>query len=145
MNRGEFLKLSCTGCMLSAAGLLSVTQLLSCAPGTGMHIYKAPVTDKTIAVPEAQVSNDAVTIVRGKGMDYDIALRRGTEAGTYEALLLRCTHFSNPVQPAGKDYVCNLHGSRFDAHGEVLNGPASTPLTHLPCTVAGGNVLIHVS
>ena len=144
MKRSEFLKLSCTGCMLSAAGLLSVTELLSCAPGTGAKIYKAPVADKTITVPEARVTADAVIIVRGKGMDYDIALRRSTEAGAYEALLLRCTHFSNPLQPSGKGYHCDLHGSEFDTRGKVLKGPAGKPLAQLQCTVAGGNILIHV-
>ena len=142
MKRDAFLKISCTGCLLGAAGLLSVTELISCAPGVGMNIYKAPVSDKSIAVPEAKVAGDAVTIVRGRGMDYDIALRR-VEAG-YEALLLRCTHFNNPLQPSGKGYQCDLHGSRFDAGGKVLTGPASTPLTALPCTVQNGNILIHI-
>lgn len=144
MKRSDFLKLSCTGCMLGAAGLFSVTELLSCAPGTGMNIYKAPVTDKTITVPEAQVGADAVLIVRGKGMDYDIALRRSAEDGLYEALLLRCTHFSNPLVQTGRGFHCNLHGSEFDRHGKVLKGPAGQPLAQLKCTVSNGNILIHV-
>jgi Rieske Fe-S protein len=144
MKRSEFLQISCTGCMLSAAGLLSVTELLSCAAGAGMRIYKTQVADKMIAVPESRVAGEAITIVRGKGMDYDIALRRGTDAGAYEALLLRCTHFNNPLQPAGNGYHCDLHGSEFDLHGKVLKGPAGKPLAQLQCTVTNGNILIHV-
>lgn len=144
MKRSEFLKLSCTGCMLGAAGLLSVTELLSCAPGVGTKIYKAPVAGKIITVPETELSGDAITIVRGKGMDYDIALRHGAEAGAYEALLLRCTHFNNPLVQTGKGYQCNLHGSEFDTHGKVLKGPAARPLSQLQCTVSDGNILIHV-
>ncbi len=130
--------------MLSAAGVLSVTELLSCAPGTGMSIYKAPVTDHQLVVPEREVKAGAMTIVRGKGMDYDVALRRGEQPGDYEALLLRCTHFNNPLQVAGDGFTCDLHGFRFDKHGTVLNGPASKSLTSLPCIVSGGNILIHV-
>lgn len=144
MKRSEFLKMSCTGCLLGAAGLVSVTELLSCAPGTTMKICKAPpAANKTIAVPESEVADGKLSIVRSKGMEYDIALRRLSE-GHYEALLLRCTHFSNPLTVAGKGFYCSLHGSRFGEDGQVLNGPASTPLTHLPCTLSGGNILIHV-
>ena len=128
--------------MLGAAGLLSITELLSCTPGIGTSIYKASVADKIIVVPETKVAGDAVTIVHGKGMDYDIALRR--IAGAYEALLLRCTHFSNPLQPSGKGYHCDLHGSEFDKGGKVVTGPASKALTVLPCTLQDGNILIHV-
>ncbi len=144
MKRSEFIKLSCTGCILSAVGLVSVTELLSCAPGAGMKIYNAPLVNKLITVPEKQLSGNAVTIVRGKGMDYDIALRRSAEAGVYEALLLRCTHFSNPLVQTGKSYQCNVHGSEFDTHGKVLKGPAAKPLSQLQCSVADGNILIHV-
>lgn len=143
MKRGEFLKFSCTGCLLGAAGVLSMTELLSCAPGGGLNIYKSPVANNTVRVPEAQVLDGKLTIVRGKGLEYDVALRR-ISAGKYEALLLRCTHFSNPLTVAGKGFYCSLHGSRFDQDGQVVNGPASLPLTQLPCSVAGGDILIHV-
>ncbi len=143
MKRSDFLKLSCTGCLLGAAGLVSVTELLSCAPGTAMKIYKAQLAGKIITVPEAEVVDGKLSIIRSKGMEYDIALRR-LSAGKYEALLLRCTHFSNPLTVSGQGYYCSLHGSRFDENGQVQNGPASVPLTQLPCSISGGNILIHV-
>src|SRR4051812_15926234 len=109
MKRSEFLKLSCTGCALGTTGILSLTELLSCAPHASMSVYKTGVTDKIISVPESQVANAKITIVRAKGMDYDIALSRDIQAdfSNYFALLLRCTHFSNPLEVSGNKFSCN--------------------------------------
>ncbi len=145
MKRSEFLKLSCTGCMLGAAGLLSASTLLSsCSPKAGSAVYKTPVTDQKMAVPLEQLALKPVTIVRGGGMEYDVAVHK-KEDGQYEALLLRCTHFSNPLISNGSTYSCNLHGSEFDAEGRVKKGPASKPLTQLPCTITENNLIIHIA
>lgn len=143
MKRSEFLKLSCTGCLLGATGLLSVTSLLSCSPATGLAVYKVPVTDKKMAIPLAQLQQKEVTIVRGSGMEFDVAVRR-KEDNTYEALLLRCTHFSNPLITTGKGYTCAQHGSEFDAAGKVKKGPASLPLKQLRCTVVDTSLIVNV-
>jgi|SRR5215217_3611940 len=143
MKRSEFLKLSCTGCLLGAAGLLSATSLLSCSPATGLAVYKTPVTDKKMAIPLAQLALKEVTIVRGSGMEYDIAVRK-TGDNAYEALLLRCTHFSNPLITTGKGYTCTQHGSEFDASGKVKKGPASVPLKQLKCMVVESNLVVNV-
>jgi Rieske Fe-S protein len=145
MKRGEFLKLSCSGCLLGAAGLLSATSLLSsCTPKGGNALYKAAVTNKQMTVPLAQLALKPLTVVRGAGMEFDIAVHK-TEEGKYEALLLRCTHFSNPLIVNGTTYTCALHGSEFDGKGKVKKGPASTPLAKLPCTIIGDNLIITIA
>ncbi len=135
MKRSEFLKLSCTGCLMGAAGLLSAAGMLSsCSPKSGAAVFKTPVTDKKMSVPLAQLALNPVTIIRGSGAEYDVAVQKSAD-GTYVALLLRCTHFSNPLIRTGDGYACTLHGSEFSATGKVKKGPAAQSLTTLKCEI----------
>lgn len=52
------------------------------------------------------------------------------ETGFY-ALSAVCTHLGCLVQEAGPGYACACHGSRFDAGGAPLGGPAPRPLLAL--------------
>jgi Rieske Fe-S protein len=53
-----------------------------------------------------------------------------------------CTHQQCTVQPAGKQYICPCHGSRYDAFtGKVLQGPATKPLAPVKVKVKGGEVV----
>ena len=49
----------------------------------------------------------------------------------------RCTHMSGLVRwnEVEKSWDCPCHGSRFDAHGRVLNGPAPTDLEDAPTDI----------
>lgn len=53
-----------------------------------------------------------------------------------------CTHQHCTVQPAGKEYICPCHGSRYDAFtGKVLQGPATKPLQPVKVKLKGGEVV----
>jgi Rieske Fe-S protein len=52
------------------------------------------------------------------------------EQETY-ALDLVCTHLGCTVTVTPTDIICPCHGSRFDRHGLVLEGPAERPLRKL--------------
>jgi glycine/D-amino acid oxidase-like deaminating enzyme/nitrite reductase/ring-hydroxylating ferredoxin subunit len=54
------------------------------------------------------------------------------EAGVLHRRSAVCTHLGCIVgwNPAASTWDCPCHGSRFDPHGTVLNGPASTDLAH---------------
>lgn len=52
-----------------------------------------------------------------------------TQAGELRALSAECTHESCTVRwQDNRELFCPCHGSRFDDHGKVLNGPATEPL-----------------
>jgi Rieske Fe-S protein len=64
------------------------------------------------------------------------------KAGSVVAFTAICTHKGCKVAPAGAQLNCPCHGSQFDAFtGEVLHGPAETPLTALAVAVDGDNVV----
>jgi Rieske Fe-S protein len=52
------------------------------------------------------------------------------DRGELHAVSAKCTHLGCVVHfnSAEHSWDCPCHGSRFDTNGEVLHGPASTPL-----------------
>ena len=63
--------------------------------------------------------------------------------GTVVAFSAVCTHQGCTVAPAGREFDCPCHGSRFDAStGAVLGGPAPKPLPQLKASVSGDTVTI---
>jgi Rieske Fe-S protein len=65
------------------------------------------------------------------------------DAGGVYAMTTTCTHqgcdMTNGVQ--GSTIFCACHGSKFDADGNVLRGPASMPLAHFLLTVDTAGVM----
>ncbi|MFF1879138.1 ubiquinol-cytochrome c reductase iron-sulfur subunit [Leifsonia sp. NPDC058230] len=71
-----------------------------------------------------------------------IVVSQPTE-GAVVAFSAVCTHLGCTVAPQGKEFDCPCHGSRFDGTtGDVLDGPASTPLKKLKATVSGDTVTV---
>lgn len=62
-------------------------------------------------------------------------------AGKFSCLSAICTHTGCTVAWAGNAFNCPCHGSRFDAQGKVLKGPAGRPLPEIPVKVEGSNVV----
>jgi len=62
-------------------------------------------------------------------------------AGRYIAFDASCTHQGCPVQFSGSSFQCPCHGARFDSTtGEVLQGPATSPLRKIGITASGGTL-----
>ncbi|HYC36947.1 MAG TPA: FAD-dependent oxidoreductase [Usitatibacter sp.] len=74
------------------------------------------------------------TIPRGAGEVIRQGMRKiaayRDDAGELHTFSAVCTHLGCPVawNPAEKTWDCKCHGSRFDARGQVINGPANQGL-----------------
>jgi Rieske Fe-S protein len=72
----------------------------------------------------------------------------GRDANGVYAMTLTCTHQGCNIADGGTVSAalirCPCHGSRFDANGNVVSGPAASPLIHYLVSVdASGNLTIH--
>ena len=59
----------------------------------------------------------------------------------FSALSLVCTHLGCTVEQETGGFVCPCHGSRYDASGSVLHGPAQQALPPLRVEVAANGSL----
>jgi cytochrome b6-f complex iron-sulfur subunit len=68
-----------------------------------------------------------------------------TAPGCYTAVWSICTHGACGVTylPHERLLECPCHGSRFDEEGQVLQGPATRPLTVFRAAREGDSVWIH--
>lgn len=64
------------------------------------------------------------------------------QPGAFTAFDATCPHQGCPVTfvSPSDGFACPCHGSRFDANGHVVSGPATSDLTAIAVTVIGGEV-----
>jgi len=76
------------------------------------------------------LSEEGVVLVRGEGEEV-------------HAFSTTCTHQGCPVtEVTGGEIICPCHGSAFDAAtGEVVDGPAPSPLNPIEVVVQGEDVV----
>ena len=128
-------------CLAIGSGML-VGSLASCA--SALPVFKTDIANNKVTVPVSLFANANFQLIQPKNLYYNIGLKKESD-GTYTALLLRCTHADNQLTPAGNGYTCNLHGSKFDSEGHVVNGPAERPLKKYPTQVVSDQIIIHLS
>lgn len=140
MERKEFIKTTCNFCLLGAASLM-IPSLVGCS--STQNVFKTVVNNKQIEVPLQLFDKESLQMIRPKGFEYDIAVQKNKE-GEFIALLMQCTHADNEVQLSQNGFACSLHGSKFDANGKVLKGPASLNLKQYKTTISNNNLIILV-
>jgi thiosulfate dehydrogenase (quinone) large subunit len=132
IGRREFLKQ--TGLALGAATLAGALSeiLASCNSPTG-----ANVTHGTTTVNIAGLTSNGQFIVDSNVTpDGTPILVIRQNATTFTALSMLCTHQGCQVnQPSGGQIYCSCHGSSFDLHGNVIAGPAPSPLKNYGVTL----------
>ena len=127
LNRREFIADSVGLAVLAAA-------IAACGDGT--------VSGVVDPVPEIVPGVDQVTIrvadfpglatigTLVKVSSFFAAKRLGPS--TFDAFSMACTHEGTLLNIVdGQRFDCPAHGSRFDANGAVVNGPAERPLMRL--------------
>jgi cytochrome b6-f complex iron-sulfur subunit len=97
------------------------------------------------------VSYDAPTTVKlGRPEDFpdglkflpDERLFVFRDGRTFHAISAVCTHLGCTVARSPEGFACPCHGSRFDASGDVLGGPAPRPLPWLEVGRAADGQLV---
>ena len=132
LGRRDFLKRTgITLTSLTLAGVMSEL-LASCASITGPSVTHGTTTiDISSLTKDGQYLQD--TSVQPNGTPI-LVIRQNSSS--YTALSMLCTHSGCQVNPPSSGTIyCGCHGSMFDLHGNVLRGPAGSPLTNYGVTL----------
>jgi len=89
------------------------------------------------------VATSKVPVDGGVVLDGPMVVVTQPTAGTYKAFTAVCTHQQCLVGSVKDGLItCPCHGSQYSAaDGSVKRGPALSPLTEIPVTVTGGEVV----
>ena len=133
--------MSCRDCMnrrtfiANGAGLAALAAAIeACGDGTISGVAaKVPVVIPgvdSVVVKVADFPGLATVGTLVQVSTFFAAKRLGPD--TFDAFSMACTHEGTLLDIVnGQRFDCSSHGSRFDASGAVINGPAQRPLTRL--------------
>lgn len=141
MDRRKFLKSSCGACAAVSIGMILGSSLLESCGATGLSVLKTSSAGGKVTVPLQSFAEGNFKLLRVNNYNYDIALQK-QEDGTFNALVLMCTHAKHPLTKAGSGYFCTLHGSKFSEKGKVEKGPASRPMLHLQTEILNDDLIV---
>lgn len=133
LSRRDFLKLT-TSTLLTASGLLGLGALFRFL---GYQTEPPPQTQFDLGAA-ANYPVDSRTLLPNIP-----ALLLHTSDG-FSAMSLTCSHLGCTVESKENGFTCPCHGSKYDAQGNVLTGPARKQLSTLRVeTTPDGNLILH--
>jgi cytochrome b6-f complex iron-sulfur subunit len=132
MDRKEFLK----RLGYSAAAFFIADYLSGCSKDN-----QIPFVDFTLDLTDPQYN--VLLNLGGYVYVQNVIVARAVD-GSYLALSQICTHQGCTVQyaVAQNNIVCPCHGSEYDIHGNVIQGPSTSPLFEYATQLTG--TLLHV-
>ncbi|MFG2355723.1 Rieske (2Fe-2S) protein [Streptomyces sp. NPDC048521] len=107
------------------------------APGDGDSAAATPTAPVDLGA-ENEISKGGAKLYR----DHNVVVSRDGD-GTLKAYSTVCTHAGCAINKLqGTTLICPCHGSQFDAvTGEVVQAPATEPLTELSVKAANGRIV----
>ena len=120
ISRRDFIKIS-TDALFWLSGLLALGGLVR-------YFGYLPEPE---APTEFELGDAAGYPVGSRTIREDIPAVIQNKAGKIIAHSLVCTHLGCTVEEKGDGFACPCHGSRFEADGALLEGPAQRPLKAL--------------
>ncbi|MGI0086219.1 MAG: Rieske 2Fe-2S domain-containing protein, partial [Nitrososphaerales archaeon] len=147
-SRRDFLQIMGTIVTLVAlTGVLGVLDVISSSPGSNSNQGNTGTTN-TYALPLGAIANinnlkaGNPVYFNYPSQGYPNMLLKKPD-GSLIALSILCTHVCCQCEydSGSSEIYCPCHGSLFDQHGNVLSGPASSPLPSIKLSVdISGNI-----
>ena len=129
----------------AAAGLCVLGALPALAAGcVSVPYVRAEQVDGLLRVPFTSLDADGRALVESAGLELPLFVRRVAGASPV-VLSTRCTHRGCEVEPGADRLICPCHGSEYDLHGAVLEGPAELPLRRHSARESEDAILIAVA
>ena len=127
LSRRVFLKIS--------LGLSGAAALIGLLKYLGYQLVPSAPTRFTLTAPGEYAVGSATSLAEAKAWLFR------DEAGLY-AISAICSHLGCTVGFLQDHFECPCHGSRYNAAGYVLHGPATQPLSYLALTLSEDGLVV---
>jgi len=125
-----------------------------CIAGTGMllidsckttsSILKAKINGGKINVSKEDLNLKKNLVLEVEELPYPIFISKNSKNEVH-SFYMKCTHKDYKLNFKNNEFYCNNHGSRFDALGNMIEGPAKANLLELPVKILNDSFSIDIS